>query len=304
MISVIIPTYNRADLLPKTILSVKNQTYKDIEIIVVDDASTDNTPEVVRDLLRDNDTYIRLLTNSGSSSRPRNEGLKFAKGEYISFLDSDDWLEPTCLEKLHQKMNLCDPDVGVVYAGVYEINEDGKIIQKLHERFESGYVLEQQLAHSVCSVTGSLIRAKCFNVCGLFDEGEVLPHTDMWIRLAKEYKFDCIQEYLAYFLRHDNQFSSRNFAKYFINLVGKYREYYDVYPDSLYEVYEIISYQYIKMSNRKNFLKYFMRSKKSYKLIHYINLVLLLIHPRLPALISPLYRSVIRYLPNSLRLER
>ncbi|HKK53946.1 MAG TPA: glycosyltransferase family A protein [Patescibacteria group bacterium] len=90
-ISVIIPTYNRANFLPRAIKSVLNQTFKDFELIIVDDGSTDNTKEVINNYLK-NDDRIKYIyqQNSGGPPKPKNTGIKIAKGEYIAFLDSDD----------------------------------------------------------------------------------------------------------------------------------------------------------------------------------------------------------------------
>ena len=92
LISVIIPTYNRANLIPRAIASVQEQSYQNWEIIVVDDASSDDTERVIQHINSDRLKYIRHQTNLGGSAA-RNTGIKHARGQYIAFLDSDDvWL--------------------------------------------------------------------------------------------------------------------------------------------------------------------------------------------------------------------
>ena len=92
LVSVVIPTYNRADLIMRAINSVRSQSYSNIEIIAIDDCSPDNTAEVVQGIKDDRLTYYRHNTNQGGSAA-RNTGIEKAKGEYIAFLDSDDvWL--------------------------------------------------------------------------------------------------------------------------------------------------------------------------------------------------------------------
>jgi glycosyltransferase involved in cell wall biosynthesis len=101
-VSVVIPTYNRASLLGRAIKSVLEQTYQDFEIIVVDDASTDNTEEVVRNLRDRRIRYLRHEKNRGGSAA-RNTGIRAAWGQYIAFQDSDDeWLP----EKLKKQMEV------------------------------------------------------------------------------------------------------------------------------------------------------------------------------------------------------
>ena len=97
-ISVIVPTYNRADLISETIESILNQTYKYFELIIVDDGSTDNTEEVIRKFKDSRIKYIKT-DNWGGPARPRNTGIKKTKGEYIAFCDDDDIWLPKKLEK-------------------------------------------------------------------------------------------------------------------------------------------------------------------------------------------------------------
>ena len=102
MISVITPTYNRADLISETIKSIINQSYKDWELILVDDGSTDNTAEVIKPFLKEDNriNYVeRPKDRPGGGNAARNYGFELAKGEYIKWLDSDDLLAPHCFKK-------------------------------------------------------------------------------------------------------------------------------------------------------------------------------------------------------------
>ena len=100
LVSVIIPTYNRADVVKRAINSAQLQTYKNLEIIVVDDASVDNTAEVVKSIIDHRLNYICHRTNLGGSEA-RNTGIKQAQGQYIAFLDSDDvWLADKLMAQL------------------------------------------------------------------------------------------------------------------------------------------------------------------------------------------------------------
>lgn len=101
MVSIIIPSYNRSSLILETIHSVLNQSYKDIEVIVVDNGSTDDSVQVIQNEFGEND-FVRLIaldSNSGGPARPRNVGIDASKGEYVAFLDSDDLWE-------HNKLNI------------------------------------------------------------------------------------------------------------------------------------------------------------------------------------------------------
>lgn len=99
-ISIIIPNYNKSSFITETINSVKNQTFQNWEMIIVDDASSDNSPKLLKDIAyTDSRITIRLNSQNNGGSFCRNEGIKLAKGEYVIFLDSDDLLEPFCLER-------------------------------------------------------------------------------------------------------------------------------------------------------------------------------------------------------------
>jgi len=101
-VSVIIPAYNSADILPRAIQSVLNQTFRNFEVIVVDDASTDDTEHVVRSLGDDRIQYIRHKTNKGASSA-RNTGISIATGEFIAFLDADDeWVRKKLERQIYE----------------------------------------------------------------------------------------------------------------------------------------------------------------------------------------------------------
>src|SRR5215471_7855638 len=127
-VSVIIPTHNRAEFLRSAITSVLNQTYQDFEIIVVDDASTDKTPEVVASFHDGKIKYIRHDANKGDAGS-RNTGIRNSSGDFLAFLDDDDeWLP----EKLQMQVGLLRNSrvkVGGVYTGSLRIDKTtGKIL--------------------------------------------------------------------------------------------------------------------------------------------------------------------------------
>jgi len=120
IVSIILPTRNRCHLIRGAVESVLNQTFSDIEVIIVDDGSTDKTAQVVTNL---NDRRIRYerLNESRGAPVARNIGISLAKGEYIAFQDSDDEWLPQKLEKQMQAFEVSKPEVGVIYTGFYRI---------------------------------------------------------------------------------------------------------------------------------------------------------------------------------------
>ena len=190
LVSVIIPTYNRAEYVAQAVESVLNQTYSEIETIVVDDGSTDSTPEVLRKY-QDQINYI--YQERGERSKARNEGFRHSKGDCIAFLDSDDVWLPTKIEKQVGALNE-QPDVGLIYTGVQFIDTNGgPCAGKLCWDEPVRKVLyEDLMTHNV--ITGSLsaimVRRACLDRVGLFDESmNICEDLDLYRRIARYYKF-------------------------------------------------------------------------------------------------------------------
>lgn len=116
-VSVIIPTYNRGDLLTRSIDSVLGQTYEDFELLVVDDGSTDHTESVVERYDDDRITYLAHSSNQGASAA-RNTGIEYADGEYLAFLDSDDVWKPQKLDRQVAELDDRPPEWVAAYCGV------------------------------------------------------------------------------------------------------------------------------------------------------------------------------------------
>ena len=167
LITVIIPIYNIMEYLPRCVHSVTSQTYKNLEIILVDDGSTDGTGELC-DKLGLEDGRIRVLhKENGGSSSARNLGLDAAAGEYVGFVDSDDYIEPDMYERLIRAIE--DYDVSVSQIGRDEIDEQGRRLPDICEPpkdpevWESRDFLRELLMHrGDCSFCTKLIRRDLF----------------------------------------------------------------------------------------------------------------------------------------------
>mgnify|MGYP000371370111 CR=1 FL=1 len=135
-VSVIVPTYNRADALPRTIESVLSQTHEDLELFVVDDASTDDTRAVVAAYEDDRLTYLRHEQNRGGSAA-RNTGIDASTGEYVAFLDSDDEWRAGKLERQLAELEGRDDDWVAAYCGVTMVreNRENRVLGALRRRF-------------------------------------------------------------------------------------------------------------------------------------------------------------------------
>lgn len=193
-VSVIIPTYNREKMVENAIRSVLNQTFSDFEIVVIDDASTDNTESIIKSIHDNRIKYIRHEKNKGGSAA-RNTGIMKARGEYVALLDSDDvWLK----EKLEKQIDIMENSnlhPGVVYSGLNYIDSHGRLKGPVIPFFKGNiysYLLEENIVLGGGST--ALIRKDCFDEVGLFDEN--LPSRqdlDLWLRISRKFKFDYVK---------------------------------------------------------------------------------------------------------------
>ena len=211
-VSVIIPTYNRGNYLYSAIKSVLDQTFEDFESIVVDDASTDNTGQVVKKFDDKRIRYIRHKENKGGSAA-RNTGIKSSKGKFIAFLDDDDLWMPSKLEKQLDLINK-NPEIGAVYTGAYRINKSQKIIWCKFPSLRGNIFPDILKKNYVGSCSSVLVRKECFNRIGLFDENlSAGQDWDMWIRLTKHYQIDYVNEPLVLYRVHEKRISTNPCAK-------------------------------------------------------------------------------------------
>lgn len=226
-VSVVLPTFNRANTLGKAIQSVLSQTYENLELIVVDDGSTDNTEEVVKGFADSRLRYVCHGENRGAGAA-RNTGIKIARGEYIACQDDDsEWL-PEKLEKQIKAFEKALPNVGVVYSGAYAI--DGEMRTYLphpHLTQKEGYLHKQFLKGMFIVQPSVVIRKECFKAVGMYDEK--LPSRedwDMWIRLSKYYDFKFIDEPLVntYYSPETSHFDKISAARGLVFLLEKHGE--------------------------------------------------------------------------------
>lgn len=129
LISVVVPVYNVEEYLPKCIKSIVSQTYREIEIILVDDGSTDKSAKICDEAANKDNRIIVIHKENGGLSDARNKGIDVAKGKYISFIDSDDYIEPTYFEYLYDLLEKKHSDISI--CGFKYVSEKGKLLNKI-----------------------------------------------------------------------------------------------------------------------------------------------------------------------------
>jgi glycosyltransferase involved in cell wall biosynthesis len=229
-VSIILPTYNRAQKVGKSIESVLKQTYTYFELLVIDDGSTDQTEEVVNSYKDKRVRYYRLLENGGQS-KARNQGIKFAQYDYLAFEDSDDLWRPGKLEAQMCAMKKADKNVGMIYHKFrYDLGEGRSMIlpdEKLEAEKKSGDIYAQLLWDNLVGMPTVLIKKECVAEVGGMDESlHCLEDYDFALRIAKKYRAIFLDEIYLDAEYSVTGVSGGDSAQYLIAscmLLGKYK---------------------------------------------------------------------------------
>jgi len=291
LVSVIIATYNRENFLKETIDSVLAQTYKNFELIIIDDGSTDSTKKIVKSY---NDSRIKYFyqKNSGQNSA-KNNGLLAAKGKYITILDSDDVILP---KKLELQVNALEKNhlSAVVYGGIILIDSNSNEIGKQKLKIHSGNVLKELLfTNFLYNGSNALFKRECIEKTGLFDESvKRMTDWDLYLRISLYFNFICIQADLLKYRVH-NENMSCGYQKYEKN--GKiilerifsnpdFPKSLRRYKNKAYALRErYIARKYFDNSQYTTARKYFLKSMQTdWKLIFCTNILIFSVFTFLP----------------------
>lgn len=247
--SVVIPSYNRASLLERSVRSVLRQSYSDLEVIVVDDGSDDDTERVIRNL---DDPRITYEAHDRSRGAPaaRNTGLEAAAGDLIAFQDSDDvWLDHK-LERQVAALEEAPDEVGFVFSGLWRHKGEDKLFFPALETVRGRLArrrpeLRDFLEEPLMATQTCVAKAECFDAVGGFDER--LPRSQDWelsIRLARSYRARFLNDPLVEsYLQPDSL--SKDHAAYVQAremILNKHRKLFDRHP-------KIVARHYYRMGN-------------------------------------------------------
>lgn len=210
LVSVVIPTHNRANLLVRAIKSVQNQTITNIEIIVVSDGFDEKTDKIMCEISKHDKRINYIVYNPGKGGNyARNIGIKKSKGIFVAFLDDDDvWYE----RKLEKQLNLANKDknIGLVCTGINAIYEGEKnaVLFIPPAKYDAGKQI--LIDNCIGSTTTVMVKKSLFTTSGLFDENlQAQQDYDMWIRLCQITKIGVVREACVdyYNYRDTNQIS-------------------------------------------------------------------------------------------------
>ncbi|MDQ3893863.1 MAG: glycosyltransferase [Actinomycetota bacterium] len=264
--SVLIPTFNYAHYLEECVRSVRRQTFTNVEIIVIDDCSTDNTHAVVTALAEHDLRYVRHETNRGPAVA-RNTGLRMARGRYVALIDADDLMTP---ENLSRKVAVLErhPGVALVHSGAVPIDERGRAITPSgrHASKPGGFRLEDPfpgiLYENPIIASAAVVRKDPLDRLGGFDpQLRRAEDWDLWVRLARSSRFAYIDEPLVRVRIHmgGNQWDSFATGQDFDAATQILRKTFDEFrlEDEGYSFRELYWDQYyIKLGNKAGVLPF------------------------------------------------
>lgn len=203
-VSVVTITFNREDFIGEAIKSVQSQTYKDWEMLIIDDASTDNTKDIVQGFI-DNDPRIKYFKNEKNLgiARSRNKGLELAQGSYIAPLDSDDiWLND---EKLQKQVDFLDTnlDYAMLGGGIIHIDRDSRQMKKVLYPVYDSIIRNIILQYNPFPQSTLMYRKSIALKCGNYSTDYIVcDDYDLWLKMGTKQKFTNIPQVLAGYRIH------------------------------------------------------------------------------------------------------
>jgi len=203
MVTVVIPSYNHGKFVAAAVQSILNQTYKNIELLVFDDGSQDDSREILQVLAEKHGFYFEPQENMGLT-KTLNKALKRARGKYFCMLSSDDIVFPDKLEKQVLFMEK-RPDVGLCGGSAIIVDEGGVCDEKQNvfpyseSEFDDVFLMRKKLPHSVTMIA----RADVLREIGGYDTEIALEDIDVWLRVSYAgYKIVCLNDVFAYYRKH------------------------------------------------------------------------------------------------------
>lgn len=208
LVSVIVPCYNHQQYIVNCIESIINQTYRNFELIVIDDGSSDQSPEILKELQKKYNFTLILQENIGLSASLNKAMQNFAQGTYISLCASDDYW---CLNKLELQVRFMQehPNIPMCYGKVHYINEDSVLLKnydKNNNHLYGGNLFDDIFLFKLHPPVNYMYRASLFDEIGYFDKDIYAEDYYMNLKTAKKYEIGFIDEYLSYY-RVDSSFS-------------------------------------------------------------------------------------------------
>jgi len=261
LISVVIPAYNAEKFIKKTLDSVLSQTYKNIEVIVVDDGSQDKTFEIVQSITKTDKRVILLQQQNAGVAAARNLAIENSKGDYIAPIDADDIWYPQNLAKQVQCMLQSEELVGVVYSWSVDIDEADKLTGGFYSSAIEGEVYPSLIyKYFIGNASASLIRRACLEKVGGYnsklkeENAQGCEDWELHLRLAEHYQFKVVPEFLVGYRQIINSMSCNYsaMAKSHSLIMTAVQQRYPEIFDNIYRWSSSNFYMYLAVKSSRN----------------------------------------------------
>ena len=213
LVSIIIPCYNHEKYIEECILSVVNQTYKNIELIVIDDGSKDNSPAILEKLQKQYGFFLEVQSNMGISKTLNKAIRNYSHGKYIAGCGSDDFLALDRIERQVRYM-VAHPDCDMSFGKVHMVDGKSKIIEDLvifrpFPEAEKNVTFEFLLDNNCIPSLTTMITREMWDTCGGYNESMAIEDYDLWLKAAYNGKVVYLNEYFSYYRWHGDNESTK-----------------------------------------------------------------------------------------------
>jgi glycosyltransferase involved in cell wall biosynthesis len=234
LVSILAICYNHERFVEETLSSIKNQTYNNIELVIIDDCSTDNSAKVIDEWISKSEFNCQFIKHTVNTNlcKTLNEGANLCKGEYLQFMACDDLLEPDKIENQINCFQTLDANYALIYSDVFIIDDHSKKKEKtFYQRnpffiAPQGYVYYAQINTQFIKGVSCLFRMNLMREIGLFDEELSFEDVDLYLRLAEKYNFHFYDMPTARWREHDGNMTNSLYVvnSYLISRFLAYRK--------------------------------------------------------------------------------
>ena len=260
LVSVVVPCYNHEEYVEETIESVLNQTYKNIELIVIDDGSKDNSVQVIQQLA-DKYGFTFIYRSNKGLSTTLNEAIGLSKGKYISLCASDDVY---MFDKIETQVEFMEeqPEYGMCYGKVVYFEDSIENTSEYQNSNKQGWVFEDLLHDCFIPAPSTFIRKDVLEELSGFDDKLWIEDWDMWLRIAQKYQIGFIDEFFTYYRMHDTNISKETFKMYEAEkkILEKYIN--NKHYKKVIDKHKVMWFSLLSRSHKKESLKYLSHSIK------------------------------------------
>jgi alpha-1,3-rhamnosyltransferase len=233
LVSILLPSYNHCKYVEQAILSIINQTYQNIELIVIDDGSNDGSHEIIQSLHNKFNFFYRHRPNKGLIGT-LNELASLASGKYISLFSSDDLSDKNKIAELVKYMEE-NPQLAMVYSKIRIIDTNNNILKAVEEPYREGYIFNDLLcAKFFINGIGALIKKDVYKNYSRFDC--FIDDLQLWLKISKDHQIGFVNKTLSSYRLHDSHFSSNNLKmqQAELEIISKYKNE-KIYPGAIFQ---------------------------------------------------------------------